>query len=76
MGEHFRKEVPASDNVSSSTMPFFCSVDEGGERRNETVRGGELEMNADGVSSLLAVLRRKSLNSIIGWRQGRRGMTV
>lgn len=35
MGEHFRKEVPASDNVSSSLLPFFCGVGEGGKRRNE-----------------------------------------
>lgn len=35
MGEHFRKEVPASDNVSLSLYPFLLRCeDEGRQRRN------------------------------------------
>lgn len=65
MGEHFRKEVPASDNVSSSLHSCLSSTKE------RTVCG--LKIMLMGFFSL-AVLSKKSLHSIIaGGKEGGEG---
>lgn len=59
MGEHFRKEVPASDNVSLSLIPFFCGVAERGVSRE----------NADGFLLFSRFKEEISAQSLVGARK-------